>query len=161
MQASRPITGRQQQARAAEAEPLARTVVMTGKALREHFEEALAEAGSSLATWAVLNGLDRGRWDSQRDLARDLRIEGATLTRHLDRLEREGLIARTRDPFDRRQIQVALTPIGRGLHRRLRATARELDRRASEGLSLREQQTLRRLLGRMRENIGGDDADER
>ena len=134
---------------------------MTGKALREHFEEALAEAGSSLATWAVLNGLDRGRWDSQRDLARDLRIEGATLTRHLDRLEREGLIARTRDPFDRRQIQVALTPVGRGLHRRLRATAQELDRKASEGLSMREQQTLRRLLGRMQENIGGDDADER
>jgi MarR family transcriptional regulator, transcriptional regulator for hemolysin len=134
---------------------------MTGKALREHFEEALAEAGSSLATWAVLNGLDRGRWDSQRDLARDLRIEGATLTRHLDRLEREGLIARTRDPFDRRQIQVVLTPLGRELHRRLRATARELDRKASAGLSLREQQTLRRLLGRMRENIGGDDADER
>ncbi len=157
MQAS----GRQRSARAAEVEPLVRTVVMTGKALRERFEQALAEAGSSLATWVVLNGVVRGRWDSQRGLAKDLRIEGATLTRHLDRLEREGLIERTRDPFDRRQIKVGLTPLGRAQHRRLSATAQDMGMRACAGMSARDQATLRRLLGRMRENIGGEDANQR
>jgi DNA-binding MarR family transcriptional regulator len=144
-----------------EDEPLVRTVVMTGKALREHFEQALAEAGSSLATWVVLNGVERGRWDNQRGLAKDLRIEGATLTRHLDRMEREGLIARTRDAQDRRQIKVELTALGRTLHRRLRATAQRVGMEASAGLSTRDQATLRRLLGRMRANIGGEHADER
>ena len=145
----------------AEPEPLVRTVVMTGKALREHFEQALTEAGASLVTWVVLNGVDRGRWDSQRGLAKDLRIEGATLTRHLDRMEREGLIARTRDPQDRRQIRVELTPEGRALHGRLRATAEAVGAKACAGLTETDQATLRRLLGRLRENLGGEHADER
>lgn len=131
-------------------------VVMTGKAIRETFEGALAQAGASLATWVVLQGIDRGRWDSQRNLAKELRIEGATLTRHLDRLEREGLIARTRDPDDRRQIHAELTPKGRALHRRLRTTALAVGVRAVDGLSARDQATLRRLLGHIQENIGGE-----
>jgi MarR family transcriptional regulator, transcriptional regulator for hemolysin len=144
-----------------EDEPLVRTVVMTGKALREHFEEALTDAGASLVTWVVLNGVDRGRWDSQRGLAKNLRIEGATLTRHLDRMEAEGLIMRTRDAEDRRQIQVKLTPRGRALHRRLSATAEAVGTRACTGMSEDDQTTLRRLLGRLRENVGGEHADER
>jgi len=134
---------------------------MTGKALRERFEQALTEAGGSLVTWVVLNGVDRGRWDSQRGLAKDLRIEGATLTRHLDRMEREGLISRVRDPQDRRQIHVKLTSQGRALHRRLRATAESVGTRACAGLTPRDETTLRRLLGRLRENLGGEHADER
>ncbi len=139
-------------------EPLPRVVVLTGKAIRAYFEDALAEAGASLATWVVLSGIDRGRWDNQRGLARDLRIEGATLTRHLDRMEREGLIVRTRDARDRRQVRAELTPRGRELHDRLTAIAAKTGRRVCDGLSDREQATLRRLLDRIRDNVGGDDA---
>ncbi len=142
-------------------EPLTRVLVMTGKAIRETFEQSLARAGASLATWVVLQGIERGRWDSQRDLAKELRIEGATLTRHLDRLEREGLIARTRDPDDRRQIRADLTPEGRALHRRLRTTAKAVGVAALDGLSDRDQEILRRLLGRIQENIGGEHAGSR
>ena len=141
-------------------EPLARVLVMTGKAIREDFEGSLTRAGSSLATWVVLNGIDRGRWESQRELATDLRIEGATLTRHLDRMERDGLIARTRDTADRRQIRVELTKDGRALHRSLRTTAQTVGARACEGLSEQEKTTLRRLLDRVRANVGGERADE-
>ncbi len=104
-------------------EPLPRVVVLTGKAIREYFEEALAEEGASLATWVVLYGVERGGWDNQRNLAKDLRIEGSTLTRHLDRMERDGLIVRTRDPDDRRQIRVDLTPKGDEMFRRLKSVA--------------------------------------
>jgi MarR family transcriptional regulator for hemolysin len=141
-------------------EPLPRVVVLTGKAIREYFEDALTEAGASLATWVVLSGIDRGRWDNQRDLARDLRIEGATLTRHLDRMERDGLIGRSRDPLDRRQVRVELTPVGGALHGRLKAIAKKTGRRACDGLSDEEQETLRRLLDRIRINVGGDHANE-
>ena len=132
---------------------MTRVVVMTAKAIRETFEGALVRAGASLATWVVLQGIDGGRWDSQRNLAKELRIEGATLTRHLDRLEREGLIARTRDPDDRRQIRADLTPKGRALHRRLRTTALAVGVRATDGLTSRDQATLRRLLGRIQDNV--------
>ena len=139
-------------------EPLPRVIAFTAKAIRAYFEDALAEAGASLATWVVLSGIDRGRWDNQRGLARDLRIEGATLTRHLDRMERDGLIVRTRDPRDRRQVRAELTAAGRGLHDSFKAIAAETGRRACDGLSGDEQQMLRRLLEQIRVNVGGDDA---
>jgi MarR family transcriptional regulator, transcriptional regulator for hemolysin len=142
-------------------EPLPRVVVLTGKAIREYFEEALAEAGASVATWVVLRAIERGGWDNQRTLANDLRIEGATLTRHLDRMERDGLIVRTRDPDDRRQIRAELTPKGRDLHRRLRTLAQKTGRRACDGLSEEDEASLRRLLDRIRANVGGDHVDER
>ena len=142
-------------------EPLPRVVVLTGKAIREYFEDALTQAGASLATWVVLNGIDRGGWDSQRNLAKELRIEGATLTRHLDRMERDGLIVRTRDPGDRRQVRAELTPAGQELHRRLKATARKVGGRACDGLPEEDRATLRRILGRIRSNVGGEHADER
>jgi MarR family transcriptional regulator, transcriptional regulator for hemolysin len=142
-------------------EPIPRVVVLTGKAIREYFEGALAEAGASLATWVVLFGIERGGWDNQRNLAKDLRIEGATLTRHLDRMEREGLILRTRDPDDRRQMRVDLTPEGQEMFRRLRSVARRTGERAMTGVSVGDQAHLRRILDHIRANVGGDRADER
>jgi MarR family transcriptional regulator, transcriptional regulator for hemolysin len=142
-------------------EPLPRVVVLTGKAIREYFEAALTQAGASLATWVVLVGIERGGWDNQRNLANDLRIEGATLTRHLDRMERDGLIVRTRDPDDRRQIRVDLTPEGSTVYQRLKAVAQTTGRRATDGLSADDQANLRRILERIRPNVGGDRADER
>ena len=129
---------------------------MTAKTIREHFEEALSREGVSLATWVVLNGVERGRWSSQSGLAKELRIEGATVTRHLDRLERDGLVNRSRDPEDRRQISVQLSPAGKDLHRRLRAVARRLDDRVCDGLDDRDRADLRRMLERIRTNVGGD-----
>ena len=104
----------------------------------------------------MLYGVERGGWDNQRNLAKDLRIEGATLTRHLDRMERDGLIVRTRDPGDRRQIRVTLTPAGRALYRRLKAAAQKTGQRAIDGLSEEDQANLRRILDRIRTNVGGD-----
>jgi MarR family transcriptional regulator for hemolysin len=137
-------------------EPLSRQIVMTAKTIRAHFEEALSHEGVSLATWVVLNGVERGRWSSQSGLAKELRIEGATVTRHLDRLERDGLVNRSRDPEDRRQISVQLSPAGKDLHRRLRAVARRLDDRVCDGLDDRDRADLRRMLERIRTNVGGD-----
>ena len=137
-------------------EPLTRQLVMTSKAIKAIFEDALAGEAATLATWVVLNGVERGRWSSQSGLARQLRIEGATVTRHLDRLERQGLISRSRDPDDRRQISVSLTPAGKLLHRRLRAVARRVDERVCEGLTERDRSDLERVLGRIRTNVGGD-----
>ena len=76
-------------------------------------------------------------------------------------MEREGLIVRTRDDDDRRQIRVDMTPKGRTLHGRLRTTAQAVGARATAGISERDEATLRRVLARLRENLGGVDADER
>ena len=139
-----------------EGEPLSRQVVMTAKTIKELFEDALAREGATLATWVVLNGVERGRWASQTGLAKELRIEGATVTRHLDRLEREGLVTRSRDLEDRRQISVELTAAGKALHRRLRSVARRLDDRVCADLTDKDRSDLQRVLERIRTNVGGE-----
>jgi DNA-binding MarR family transcriptional regulator len=47
-----------------------------------------------------------------RELAEREGISAPSMTRYLDRLERAGLIVRTRSPEDARRIRLALTPKG-------------------------------------------------
>ena len=49
---------------------------------------------------------------AQVDIAKRLRIEGPTLTRMLDTLEKDGLVERLPDPADRRTKKLRLTPEG-------------------------------------------------
>lgn len=48
----------------------------------------------------------------QIEIAKRLRIEGPTLTRMLDGLEKDGLVERLADPTDRRTKLLRLTPTG-------------------------------------------------
>jgi DNA-binding MarR family transcriptional regulator len=43
------------------------------------------------------------------------------MTKHVDRLERDGLVARTPSPADRRRVGLALTDEGQRLLRRVRS----------------------------------------
>ena len=53
------------------------------------------------------------------DLARRVAVTEKTITGLVDRLERDGLVQRTRHPADRRVIEVRLGPDGARLHRRI------------------------------------------
>lgn len=56
----------------------------------------------------LLAGGERG----QSELARELGLSAASLTRLIDRLEERGLVARRRDEDDRRRVVVDLEPAG-------------------------------------------------
>ena len=53
------------------------------------------------------------------DLAAQVGLHQSTLTRIVDRLERDGLVARRRDPKEKRLVEVTLTGAGRKLYRTL------------------------------------------
>jgi len=56
-----------------------------------------------------------------RDLAAHERISAPALTKHVDRLERDGLVARTPNPDDGRRIGITLTGEGQRVLRRIRS----------------------------------------
>jgi DNA-binding MarR family transcriptional regulator len=56
-----------------------------------------------------------------RDLATHERISAPALTKHIDRLARDGLVVRTPSPSDKRRIGVALTDEGQRMLRRVRS----------------------------------------
>ena len=108
----------------ASRDSVGRLLALTAKAVREWFDARLSAHGGSLPTWIVLSqAIDGDESPSQRELAARMGIGGATLVRHLDRLEADGLVVRRRDEHDRRVTRVDITPAGRRRHRELARVA--------------------------------------
>ena len=121
------------------------------------FDETLVEAGGSLPVWLVLLNLKIGRAANQRELADAVGVSEATLTHHLNALEKGGVLTRRRDPDNRRVHLVELTDAGEQMFVALRDAAASFDRRLRGGLSADEVATLERLLGRLTANVVGAD----
>lgn len=124
---------------------LARTARIVGRA----FDDALEEAGGSLPEWLVLLNLKIQQNTNQRELAEAVGITGATLTHHLNAMESDGLLIRRRDPANRRNHIVEITPAGEQMFIRLAATAQAFDKRLTSGLATAELDQLRTLLDKL------------
>ncbi|MBX5167745.1 MULTISPECIES: MarR family winged helix-turn-helix transcriptional regulator [unclassified Rhizobium] len=76
-------------------------------------ESRLKPLGFGVGQLPVLVALQDGKASTQRDLARFARTEQPPMAQMLTRMERDGLIARTRDPADRRSSRIVLTKAAR------------------------------------------------
>lgn len=110
---------------------------------------ALEDQGASMLVWQVLVRLAGGGPSTQNGLALDTAQHPAGLSRLLDKLERDGLVTRTRDPSDRRRVQVAVTPAGRTLANAWRPWVRKAAAEALAILDPAEQQDLARILRKL------------
>ena len=138
--------------------PVGILVARVGKTLERAFDDALAAAGGTRPTWLVLLAVKSGAGATQAKLARHVGISGPTLLHHLDRLEADGLVARTRDPANRRPYTIALTAAGDDLFLRLREAAVSFDSRLRDGLSERRIAELRRTLSALSKNVENIDS---
>ena len=136
----------------AERPPLGIDVTRTGRLIAAAFDQTLADAGGSLPVWQVLVVLARGDATTQREIAEAIGIEGATLTHHLNRMEADGLVTRTRVPTNRRTHRVELTAAGRQMFQRLLKRVIAFDAQLRAGLDDAEEAMLRSLLARLRAN---------
>ena len=127
---------------------------MSARTVGRAFNDALAAAGGSVPIWLVLTTLRGEAWRTQQELARAVGIEGPTLTRHVDALERDGLVTRRRDTGDRRAVRVELTEAGEALHAELLRAVIAFNRRLRRGLAEEDIIRLRELLDRLASNIG-------
>jgi MarR family transcriptional regulator for hemolysin len=133
--------------------PIGLQLVRSAKVLSRAFDDALAAAGGTLATWLVMISLKSQRLGNQRELAEAIGIQGATLTHHLNAMEADGLVTRQRDPANRRIHRVELTERGETMFRQLRSAAAAFDRRVRAGISEQEVATLEGLLDQLRHNV--------
>ena len=109
----------------------------------------MAQAGGSASTWQVLLLIRTGEWGTQSQMAEQLGITGATLTHHMNALERRGLVRRWRETSNRRVQRAKLTPAGVELFDRLRAVATSYDERLRALLGENETRQLAELLDRL------------
>jgi MarR family transcriptional regulator, transcriptional regulator for hemolysin len=136
--------------------PIGLHLARTAKAVSRAFDDALSAAGGSLPSWLVLLSVRTGKLGNQRELAEAIGIRGATMTHHLDTMEAAGLVARRRDPENRRVQLVTLTPSGEAAFDRMRSAAMAFDSRLRAGLSEADVVRFTTVLDKLRDNVTED-----
>lgn len=120
--------------------------------LTQEVDRRLAPHDLTHAQWVPLYKLFRGECATMAELARDLQLDPAAVTRALDRLEAKQLVRRERSQQDRRVVHLQLTAEGRRVAPLVPAALAEVFNAHLAGFSAAEWATLVELLQRMLAN---------
>ena len=125
---------------------------------RVRLDERLRSTGLTQARWHALLVLSKNREGlTQRELAERIGVEGPTLVRQLDDLQRQGLVERCPVKGDRRVNNVRLTPAAEPLIQELTAVVDALRDELLQDVSNEELATavgvLRRVNARLEEQV--------
>lgn len=103
---------------------------------RARLDGRLRPTGLTQARWSTLLQLSRvGGGMTQRELADRLGVEGATIGRILDALEKQGLVERRPVEGDRRAYHIHLTAAARPILKEINRIAASLRRELLGGIS--------------------------
>jgi DNA-binding MarR family transcriptional regulator len=119
------------------------------------YQEALRRAGVDLSrsqVWILARITESGPV-RLGELATGLGIDKSTLTPQVQRLERDGLVARDPDPSDRRAALLRATRKGRGVMAKLRRTRRAMLGELLHDWSERDIAYASRLLARLGDQL--------
>lgn len=119
----------------------------------QQLAKSLRKFRLSVPQWRVMAALvDLGHCTINR-LSDLTVVDRTTLSRTLDRMEKNGFVARKRVEADRRSYEIRLTARGRAMLRRIWPTMSYHNERAVAGLSPRELGQLRRIIQKMIANV--------
>ncbi|KTR42702.1 hypothetical protein NS263_01315 [Curtobacterium oceanosedimentum] len=119
----------------AEQWPLGRLLSAAARAVEREWDERLRAVGLTHAALVAIDILLRTGPTGADTLARTARVQPQTMSRTLERAERDGLIERTSHPEDRRRRVVTVTDEGR----RAWETAQHIEREVlPEDVELRQ-----------------------
>ncbi len=147
------------------AEHAHRSLLRAFGSLKKAMEPYFARFGISRPQWAVLIVLHRSEQEGGaggmrlRDLGERLFIQPPSVTGVVDRLEREGLVARSKEEEDLRVRRVRLTDEGRAVIERVLAVHAGEIQALMRGLTVRQQATLARLLDQLDDHLKAYNAD--
>ena len=116
--------------------------------------ERLKRHGISFQEWRVLLVLANKGPRTIRSLSEDTIIPHSTLSRMLDRMQRDGLVAREVSAEDARTVTVAVTGAGAELFAAIRHHGLAVFDEAIDGLTMPEVETVRLLASRIASNLG-------
>ncbi len=99
----------------------------------------------------------RALWEkeglTQSELAENLKIKPATITKMLQRMEKAGFITRKPDANDQRISRVYLTETGRSVQNEVEAVLQTIAEETFAGLTSEESMVLHRYLQKIRDNL--------
>jgi MarR family transcriptional regulator for hemolysin len=125
-------------------------LVQLGRRWRRVLDAELSGYGLTDATWRPLFHLGRlGDGIRQTELAEALGIQGPSLVRLLDNLERDGLIVRREDRGDRRAKSLVMTDTGRRAYEKVRAVTEQVADRLLAGAAAEDLAAVARLFAHL------------
>ncbi|MFP3183233.1 MAG: MarR family transcriptional regulator [Paraburkholderia sp.] len=117
-------------------------------------QRALAELGVTSQQGGVLFMIASGKCVLAAELAREYGIDAAAVTRLIDRLEKRGLLNRTRSDADRRAVRLSLTPDGYAIAAQMPAIFTDVIDELFLGFTVEEVGFLKSMLRRVLINSG-------
>jgi len=120
-----------------------------GHIVAEQFHREVRAAGLSVLEWRVLATLSSGRPRTVGELADIVLAQQPTLTKLLDRMERNALVIRRPGATDRRQSLVRITPVGRRALGDLLMRSVRHEQRVSASLGATESRVLKGALRKL------------
>ena len=124
-----------------------------GARIATAFGDEMRRLGTSLQAWRVLAALHDKDGRRMGDLSTTTSIEVSTLTRLVDNMEKEGLVARRRDAADTRAVLLHVTATGRRLTKRILPIAERYETVALKGFGAAESDALKAALRRLYANM--------
>lgn len=134
-------------------------VTRLARSMEQDFERRLKAQGITRGAYAVLSATHHDHKATPAELARFLGIDGAAVTRHLDRMEQRGLIRRRPGATDRRSVAISLTPEGVLAVRQGHADSEATNEKFTRGLAAAEVDQLRSTIQAMLANASDRIAD--
>ena len=129
-------------------------VARIARRLRQAVDAELQVFGLTEATWRPLAYVGRlGGGVRQKELATALGIEGPSLVRLLDSLERRGLIERREDESDRRARGIYLTEAGHDLAVRVAKVGTEIQLRLLSSVPPEDLEICQRVLAQIEHEL--------
>ncbi len=126
-------------------------IYSAGIAIQRLYKPLLDELGLTYPQYLVLVILWRQDGQTVGGLAEQLALESSTLTPLLKRLEAAGLVIRTRNPLNERQVVITLTDQGRALKDKSACVGLSL--LTASGRSEEELRALNRTIRKLRDDV--------
>lgn len=108
---------------------------LMARTMEADLNKRLSGHGITRVAWAVLGAIHFDGKKTPSELAAFLRIDRAAVTRLLDKLESQELIARNRTGSDRRSVSLLVTPKGKTLSSTIAQESSAVNAQFTTGLS--------------------------
>lgn len=117
-----------------------------GHLVSEDFGQTLKKAGLDRAGWRILASLNDFGEVTIGELAKTVLMKQPTLTKALDRMEKEKLVKRHHSKTDRRAIIIRITAGGRKEVSKLLVQAKQHEKDVLKSYSKKEEEVLKHVL---------------
>jgi len=125
----------------------------TWQKLSRYYNQLLSKYDLTVQKALLLLEIPPGSGKNPRSLAKSLDLENSSMTGLLDRIEKQGLIERQRDPNDRRGILIFLTPQGLEARQTIHSLVEELDNKLQSALSAEEVKIFRKVISTINKQL--------